>query len=93
MVDTVIPTTQKHVHIGSLLVGAQRSDRTVSATIRDLAAVAWSCEIRNLSSHSVGRRKPCGHEGEDAASVLAFLVACLRAMPTRPAKYPLKLPA
>lgn len=24
----------------------------------------------------------CGHEGDDAAYLLAFLVACLRALPT-----------
>lgn len=28
----------------------------------------------------------CGHEGDDAASLLAFLVACLRAMPTMAGK-------
>lgn len=31
---------------------------------------------------SIGRREKCGHEGDDAASLLAFLVVCLRAMPT-----------
>lgn len=93
MVDTVTLSTQKGTHIGWLLVRAQRSNGTVSATIRDTAAVASSCETRNTSSHSAGRRETRGHQGEDAASLLAFLVACLRARPTRLAKYQPRLPA
>lgn len=46
-------------HIGWFLARAQRSNRTVWATIRDMAAVALSSEKRNTSSHSAGRREKC----------------------------------
>lgn len=81
-------------HIGRFLVRAQRSKRTVSATIRDMAAVALSSEKRNTSSHSGGRRERCVDRRETMLllrelSLLRALEPCQR----RLAKYQLQLPA
>lgn len=81
-------------HIGWFPVRAQRSNRTVSTTIRDIAAVALSSEKRNTPSHSVGRRERCADRRETMLllrklSLLRALEPCQRWL----AKYQLQLPA
>lgn len=82
MFATVTLTTQKHTHWLVPCQGTEIEQNSIRYNQGHGSChfVLW--EKEHFQSQRWQEGKECGHEGDDAASLLAFLVACLRAMPT-----------